>query len=93
MATRIKAIKCPHCGSSNHRQTDEKRFVCNNCGTEFFLDDDDINININHYNHNSDAPLLSMDSDNAKKLKAALLIFFPVLILFFFLVFLLVAFQ
>ena len=84
MATRIKAIKCPHCGSSNHRQTDEKRFVCNNCGTEFFLDDDDINININHYNHNSDAPLLSMDSDNAKKLKAALLIFFPVLILFYF---------
>ena len=84
MATRIKAIKCPHCGSSNHRQIDEKRFVCNNCGTEFFLDDDDINININHYNHNSDAPLLSMDSDNAKKLKAALLIFFPVLILFFF---------
>ena len=43
MATRIKAVKCPQCGSEKHEQLDEKRYRCLNCGTEFFLDDDDIN--------------------------------------------------
>lgn len=48
MTTRIKAVKCPHCGSEKHTQTAEKRFQCKSCGTEFFLDDDDININVKH---------------------------------------------
>ncbi len=49
MATRIKAVKCPQCGSEKHEQLDEKRYRCLNCGTEFFLDDDDINVNVNHH--------------------------------------------
>lgn len=48
MTTKIKAVRCPQCGSEKHTQTGEKRFLCKNCGTEFFLDDDDININVNH---------------------------------------------
>src|SRR3712207_2746420 len=48
MATKIKALKCPQCGSEKHSQIDDKRFLCNNCGTEFYIDDDDININVNH---------------------------------------------
>lgn len=48
MATKIKAVKCPQCGSEKHTRIDEKRFLCKHCGTEFFLDDDDININVNH---------------------------------------------
>ena len=49
MATKIKAVKCPQCGSEKHEQIDEKRFRCKSCGTEFFFDDDDININVNHH--------------------------------------------
>lgn len=48
MATKIKALKCPQCGSEKHTQLDEKRFRCDSCGTEFYIDDDDININVNH---------------------------------------------
>lgn len=48
MATKIKAVKCPQCGSEKHTQLDEKRFRCDSCGTEFYIDDDDININVNH---------------------------------------------
>ena len=51
MTTRIKALKCPHCGSVKHQQLDENRYLCNNCGTEFFLDNDDININVKHYDY------------------------------------------
>ncbi len=49
MATKIKPVKCPNCGSGKHIQLDEKRYRCRNCGTEFYLDDDDININVNHH--------------------------------------------
>ncbi len=49
MATKIKAIKCPQCGSEKHEQLDEKRYRCKSCGTEFYIDDDDININVNHH--------------------------------------------
>ena len=48
MATKIKAIKCPQCGSEKHEQLDDKRYKCKSCGTEFYIDDDDININVNH---------------------------------------------
>ena len=50
MATKIKAVKCPQCGSEKHEKIDEKRFRCKSCGTEFYIEDDDINININHRN-------------------------------------------
>lgn len=48
MTTKIKAVKCPQCGSEKHEKIDEKRFRCKNCSTEFYIDDDDININVNH---------------------------------------------
>lgn len=48
MAKNIKAIKCPNCGSVKKTEIKPDYFVCQNCDTEYFLDDDDINININH---------------------------------------------
>ncbi len=50
MAKQIKIIKCPQCGSVKNTQLKEDYFKCSNCGTEYFLDNDDININVNHTN-------------------------------------------
>lgn len=54
MTKKIKPIKCPQCGSEKYDEIGEEKFRCRNCGTEFFLDNDDININVNHhYNFDS----------------------------------------
>lgn len=49
MTTKIRAVKCPNCGSEKHVDLGENRFRCKNCGTEFYIDDDDITINVNHH--------------------------------------------
>ncbi|TDO21340.1 hypothetical protein [Pedobacter duraquae] len=46
MAKNIKAIQCPKCGSVKKTELKPDYFRCDNCGTEYFLDNDDININI-----------------------------------------------
>lgn len=48
MAKQIKALKCPHCGSLKKQNVKEDHYICNHCGTEYFLDNDDINVNIKH---------------------------------------------
>ncbi|QIQ21949.1 hypothetical protein [Zophobihabitans entericus] len=48
MAKQIKAIKCPHCGSVEKTKLDKDLYHCENCQTDYFLDNDDVNININH---------------------------------------------
>ncbi|MEO5911394.1 MAG: hypothetical protein ABIP95_10930 [Pelobium sp.] len=48
MAKNIKAIKCPNCGSVKKTEIKPDYFVCKNCDTEYYLDNDDININIRH---------------------------------------------
>lgn len=68
MATRIKAVKCPQCGSEKHEQLDEKRYRCLNCGTEFFLDDDDINVNVNHHYDFQSSNFLNNDLSTGIKL-------------------------
>ncbi|MBG8555272.1 hypothetical protein [Hymenobacter guriensis] len=45
MAKAIKAIECPKCGSTQKALVSPEVFRCENCGTEYFLDNDDININ------------------------------------------------
>ncbi|MGI4832706.1 MAG: hypothetical protein ACRYFK_04515 [Janthinobacterium lividum] len=46
MATEIKAIQCPKCGSTQKTEVRPGVFHCESCGTEYFLDNDDININV-----------------------------------------------
>lgn len=50
MAKQIKVIKCPNCGSVQKTEIRPEHYRCDNCQTEYFLDNDDINININHHN-------------------------------------------
>lgn len=47
MAKQIKVIKCPNCGSVQKKELKEDHYRCDNCNTDYFLDNDDINININ----------------------------------------------
>lgn len=38
MSKQIKALKCSQCGSVKKQKVKEDHYVCNNCGTEYFLD-------------------------------------------------------
>lgn len=63
MAKNIKAIKCPNCGSVKKTEMKPDYFVCKNCDTEYFLDNDDINVNIRHIPN----PSLDKQLPNVKK--------------------------
>jgi len=43
MAKHIDIIKCPQCGSVENTEPKPDFFKCSSCGTEYFLDDDEIN--------------------------------------------------
>ena len=45
MARSTKAITCPQCGSTEKTGTRTDQFCCGNCGTQYFLDSDDITVN------------------------------------------------
>lgn len=64
MAKRIKAIKCPQCGSTQAIKTKSDHYRRDSCQSEFFIDSDDININHRHTYH---IPQLSVK--HLKKLK------------------------
>lgn len=54
MAKDIKVIQCPRCGSIDKAETKPDFYRCQNCGTEYFLDSDDIHI----YHHRQQTPPL-----------------------------------
>ena len=56
MSKKIKAIKCPQCGSTKQKAIDEEHFQCLNCGTEYIIDSEDININHNYNYNNAPTP-------------------------------------
>lgn len=56
MAKQIKVIKCPHCGNTKPTSLGNDHYRCEKCGTEFFLDNDDITINVNHSYRNNRGP-------------------------------------
>ncbi|MCY4779315.1 hypothetical protein ORI89_06615 [Sphingobacterium sp. UT-1RO-CII-1] len=58
MAKYIKALKCPQCGSVKKQEYKEDHYICSNCGTEYFLDNDDIHVNIKHTYNSEKAPSL-----------------------------------
>ncbi len=46
MAKQIKAIACPRCRSTQKATIRPDTYRCENCGTEYFLDSDDITITV-----------------------------------------------
>lgn len=64
MAKQIKVIKCPSCGNNKPTSLGNDRFRCDKCGTEFFLDSDDININVNHNTRPNYPPRNNQSSAN-----------------------------
>lgn len=79
MAKKIKAIKCPQCGSSKISELRADYYHCNSCGTDFFLDSDDINI----YHHNAPSDK-SVDKSLQKKISfgVVLAVFFLLISIF-----------
>ena len=69
MAKEIKAIKCPQCSSTAKTEIKPDIYRCNNCQTEYFLDNDDVTVNYNHnHNHNTNAQKPILDPKQAKNL-------------------------
>ncbi len=50
MAKTIKSISCPNCKSIDKKELGNNRFRCENCNTEYFLDDDYTHI-VHHHKH------------------------------------------
>lgn len=48
MAKQTKTIKCPQCASTSNIQLKDDYYKCSSCGTQYYLDSDDININVTH---------------------------------------------
>jgi len=48
MATEIKAIICPQCGSTRNAEIRPKHYRCGHCHTEYFLDTNEVNVNLHH---------------------------------------------
>ncbi len=83
MAKQLKAIKCPQCGSTDKTELRTDQFRCNNCNTEYFLDNDDININHNIRYENPPAGTPPVPAKNLKRivpiiLGVALLLFWVI---------------
>lgn len=71
MAKEIKAIQCPHCGSVYKQELRPGFYKCHNCGTEYFLDSDDVHV----YHHNErPAPFQSSAPPGNQKLPVYLLL-------------------
>ncbi len=58
MSKQIKVIKCPQCGNTKPLSIGQDRYRCDKCGTEFFLDNNDVNVNVN-VNHQHDKKEIS----------------------------------
>ncbi|QJD98440.1 hypothetical protein HH214_15705 [Mucilaginibacter robiniae] len=63
MAKDIKAVKCPHCGSIYKTETKPDFYRCQNCGTEYFIDSDDVHI---YHHHQPVTPVQSSAQVNTK---------------------------
>ncbi|KGN88653.1 hypothetical protein HQ45_08050 [Porphyromonas crevioricanis] len=66
MAKKIKAIKCPQCGSTKAKELREDYYRCESCRAEFFIDSDDIVIH-HKYEHPLSGPLNSLDDVKLRK--------------------------
>ncbi|TDQ11423.1 hypothetical protein [Pedobacter metabolipauper] len=80
MAKEIKAIKCPQCSSTSKTEIKPEIYRCNNCQTEYYLDNDDITVNYNH-NHNSNTTKPILNPGQTKNLITGIVIFVVAMVL------------
>lgn len=71
MAKNIKAIQCPKCGSTNKQEIKPDYYKCQNCGTEYFIDSDDVHV---FHHHERVAPLQSSAPPGNTKLPVYILL-------------------
>lgn len=81
MAKEIKAIKCPQCSSTSKTEIKPDVYRCNNCLTEYYLDNDDITVNYNH-NYNTNAPKPPLDQNQIKNMITGIVVLVAVIVLF-----------
>ena len=79
----IKVIKCPNCGSIHKTEIKPDYFKCDNCQTEYYLDNDDINVNINYRNSPSPVDFQKGGLQKAAGIIAFIVIAFFIIIIFF----------
>lgn len=80
MAKQIKVLKCPQCGNTKPTTIGYDHYRCDKCGTEFFLDNDDINVNVNYtYGKPAEAKSSSDDLSILKKVALFIIILFIIL--------------
>lgn len=70
MARDIKAIQCPKCGSVSKKEVKPDFYRCENCGTEYFLDSDDVHI----YHHQTNSQRFDQGSPGNPKLPVYVLL-------------------
>ncbi len=63
MAKDIKPIQCPNCGSIYKTELKPDFYKCQNCGTEYYLDNDDVNV----YHHYQQTPPPAVSSSAVGK--------------------------
>lgn len=54
MSAKIKAMMCPQCGSVRYHERQHNRYLCQSCGTTYFLDDE--NVSVIYYHKSGAAP-------------------------------------
>lgn len=74
MAKQIKIIKCPNCGSIQKTELKPDHYHCDNCQTEYFLDNDDININVNHQNQSTPKTQFFSNNQTLKLVASAIIV-------------------
>ncbi|TDG37309.1 hypothetical protein EZJ43_04110 [Pedobacter changchengzhani] len=84
MAKEIKVIQCPKCGSTQKTEVKPDFYRCDNCNTEYFLDDNDVNINHNvNYNHGQNGAPFNVPYSSKQIIYAVII---GVILFFFFLI-------
>ena len=74
MAQQLKTITCPRCGSAGKTEIKPGFFRCNSCGTEYYLEDNDVNVNVNVRHSYDNEYGSSPVNKNVKKSLAGLVI-------------------
>src|SRR5579871_1335871 len=81
MATEIKAIQCPLCGSTASKELRRDHYRCESCGTEYFIDNGIVNTRIKPGPGAPGAPGLPPQAGKGKSMLGCLVTIFVVVVI------------